>query len=400
MSRTHANRRPVPGVRGGHARLLPLVLATLASQSFLVALSPTLVAIARDLGASVGAVGQARSITAAAAIAASLALAGRIDAVGLPRLIAGGAALGVLACAAIALAPTLAAFLVAHLLLGMALACLLSAGFAGVAAFAPERRAWALGYIVGANALAWIVAVPLVGAVTEWVSWRAAEAVPAAIATAALVAARAATPTPAAARGGSVRALLRSASARRWIGAELTAYGAWTALLTFVGAFFIERLGLREATAAWLLAGGAAAHFFAASRSGRLATLVPRRYLVAGSTLVIAGLLPVQLGTGAPVLGVAVFWGMCLAAGSRTPASSALGLEQAPDQPGAMMAARTATTQLGYLLGAVVGGSVIAGAGYGALGVVLAVAMAVSVLLILRVEDPVEAPAAATLSAS
>jgi predicted MFS family arabinose efflux permease len=53
-----------------------------------------------------------------------------------------------------------------------------------------------------------------------------------------------------------------------------------------------------------------------------------------------------------------------------------------------MMAARTAANQLGYLLGAVVGGTVIAVAGYGAFGVVLAAVMSVSALLILRVDDP------------
>jgi hypothetical protein len=41
------------------------------------------------------------------------------------------------------------------------------------------------------------------------------------------------------------------------------AYGAWTALLTFVGAFFIERLGVPEAAVGWLLAAGTAAHFTA-----------------------------------------------------------------------------------------------------------------------------------------
>ena len=55
-----------------------------------------------------------------------------------------------------------------------------------------------------------------------------------------------------------------------------------------------------------------------------------------------------------------------------------------------MMAARTASTQLGYLLGAVIGGAVIAGPGHGPLGIVWAVGMAVSALLILRVDDPRE----------
>ena len=57
------------------------------------------------------------------------------------------------------------------------------------------------------------------------------------------------------------------------------------------------------------------------------------------------------------------------------------------------MAARTAATQLGYLLGAVIGGAVIAGAGYRTLGIVLAVGMVASAWLVLRVDDPLE-PAA------
>ena len=124
----------------------------MASQALLVALSPTIVAIGRDLGASVGAVGQARSVAAAVAILASLAIFGRIDALGVRRLLGVGSALAIVACAAVGLAPTLALFLAAHLLVGLAFACLLSAGFSGVAAFPPERRPWAIGYVVGANA--------------------------------------------------------------------------------------------------------------------------------------------------------------------------------------------------------------------------------------------------------
>jgi predicted MFS family arabinose efflux permease len=162
-------------------------------------------------------------------------------------------------------------------------------------------------------------------------------------------------------------------------------------MLTFIGAFFIERLGVREAVAGWLLASGAAAYFAASTRSGGLADRVSRRRLVAGSALLMAALLPVQLSvTGSVPLAVGVFCLIGLAAGIRTPASGGLGLEQLPDHPGAMMAARTAATQLGYLLGAAVGGALIAGAGYGTLGFVLAAGMAVSAVLVLRVDDPLE----------
>ena len=40
---------------------------------------------------------------------------------------------------------------------GAGVACLLSAGFAGVAAyFGDEHAAWAVGWVVGAQSLAWI----------------------------------------------------------------------------------------------------------------------------------------------------------------------------------------------------------------------------------------------------
>ena len=170
-------------------KLAPLVLATMASQALLVALSPTIVAIGRDLGASVGAVGQARSVAAGVAIMASLAIVGASMRWAFAASWASGPRWRLSRARPSALAPTLALFLAAHLLVGLAFACLLSAGFAGVAAFPPERRPWAIGYVAGANAVAWIVVNPIGGAVTEWLSWRAAEVVPAGIAAAALMAA-------------------------------------------------------------------------------------------------------------------------------------------------------------------------------------------------------------------
>jgi hypothetical protein len=53
-----------------------------------------------------------------------------------------------------------------------------------------------------------------------------------------------------------------------------------------------------------------------------------------------------------------------------------------------MMAARTASAQLGYMVGAVAGGAVLAVADFGALGFVLFAGMAFAALLVLRVSDP------------
>lgn len=375
------------------SRLAPLVLATMTSQALLVVLSPTIVAIGIDLGASVGAVGQSRSITAVVAIAVSALLARRIDAIGVPRLLALGAAIAMAASAAVAASSTLAVFLAVHALVGLAFACLLSAGFGGVAAYPPSRRAAAIGYVAGANALAWIVVTPLVGVLTEWLGWRVAHAVPGGIALVTLLAARAAAPANGRGTPPGLRVLLAASSVRRWIVAELIAYGAWTALLTFIGAFFIERLGVGEAVAGWLLATGAAAYFAAATRFGGLAARVSRKRLLTGSALLMAALLPALLSvTGSVPLAVGVFCVTGLAAGIRSPASSDLGLAQLPDYPASMMTARTAATQLGYLIGAAVGAPVIAVAGYETLGFLLAAGMAGSALLMRRVEDPSGGP--------
>ena len=183
-----------PSAKG--PRLFPLMLATMASQALLVVFSPTIAAIADEFGVSVGAVGQARSITAVVAIAASLSVATRTDVIGVRRLLAVGAALAIAACGVVSAAPGLPVFLGAHVLVGLGFACLLSAGFAGVAAFDAERRAWAIGYVAGANALAWIVVNPVVGTLTDSVSWRVSQAVPALLALGALLAARSAATVP------------------------------------------------------------------------------------------------------------------------------------------------------------------------------------------------------------
>src|SRR5215213_10444912 len=175
------------GSRG--RRLLPLVLATTATQSSIVVLTPIVVAVSRDLGVSVSAIGQARTVLAAVACLAALRAGPLIDSWGVRPLIVWGSLLALAGAIATALAPSLGFFYAGHAVTGLGVAALLSAGFAGVSAFFPERdAAWALGYVVGSQSLAWIVGNPIIGLLTDAGSWRLAYIVPATIATASLVA--------------------------------------------------------------------------------------------------------------------------------------------------------------------------------------------------------------------
>jgi predicted MFS family arabinose efflux permease len=370
--------------------LLPLVLATMASQALLVVLSPTIVGVGQEFGVPVGLVGQARSVLAAAAIATSLGIAPLLDRLGVRPLLLAGALLAIIGSTGAALSPSLMLFLCVHAVSGISFACLLSAGFAGVASFSGDNRAWAMGYVVGANALAWILVNPLAGALTETVSWRAAHAAPAAIAFCVLATARA-TPdahAPATA-GGGLFGVLADPSARRWILAEMISFFAWGTYLTFVGAYFVQVYNIGESVTGIVLALGAGAFFATSVRGARFLARLPRPRVVAVTVLVMGALIYIQFATDDLLcVGFSIFFLCAATGGIRSAVASTLGLAQLPRRPGSMMAARTAANQMGYLLGGVIGGATLALGGYASLGIVLSAGLILGAAFILRVTDP------------
>jgi predicted MFS family arabinose efflux permease len=373
------------------APIVPLILAAMASQGLLVVLAPTIVDVGRSFDASVGAVGQARSIAAAAAIGCSLLVPTILSRVGIRGLLAVGVALAVISSAIAAAAPTLTVYLASHLLIGAGLGALLSAGFAGVAACPPGERGWAMGYVASANALAWVVANPVIGVLTDTVSWRLAQLVPAVIALGALAAAPRVRPIDTSPMPqGALRTLAGEPGARRWAAGEMLAYCAWAgALLTYIGAYFIQRYDISESLTGLLLAAGAASYIVASVRSGRLTRRFPREPLMRAAALAMSALLVIQFAfESVLVLPFALFCMIALLAGVRTPASAGLGMAQLPTQPGVMMAARTAMTQLGYLIGAALAGVVLSIADYEVLGIALAVVMVASTWAMSGVPDP------------
>jgi DHA1 family bicyclomycin/chloramphenicol resistance-like MFS transporter len=403
----------VPGsvpTAGRFRRLLPLVLATTATQASIVVLAPLLVEIGHSLGASVSAIGVARSVLAGTAFVGSLAIGPLIDRIGVRPLIVRGAVLALAGAAATATSPSLAVFYVAHVLTGLGVACLLSAGFAGVASsFSGREMAWAMGYVVGAQSLAWIVGNPIVGALAHAGSWRSSYLVPASVCSAALVAGLMLSPARGRAsstdgddeiadlvplaRSGSIgdglRAVFADRSARRWAISELVAYSAWSAELTYAAVFYIRNYGTGLQAIGFLLAGGSLVFLLTSLNTARLTTRFTRKPLLIACAFGMGAMLIPMLNWSPSVVGTfSMFCVMAVFAGIRLAGSSALGLEQLPDRPGAMMGARTSAAQLGYMVGAAGGGLVLALWGFGALGFLLFAGMACSGLLLAGVHDP------------
>ena len=374
--------------------LIPLVVSTIAAQASIVVLVPIVVEVGHDLDASVSAIGQARTVLAVTAVVAALFIGPLIDNLGVRPLLTWGSTLALLGAGASAAAPSVGLFLLAHVITGTGVACLLSAGFAGVGAWFPEgEMARPMGFVVGAQSVSWIIGNPVIGILTDAVSWRLAYAVPATICLAALIATRLSPveldegERPVVEREG-LRAVFRDRSARRWTLAELVAYSAWTAELTYIGAFYIKTYGVSETTVGFLLAVGSIAFAISTLSTASLTARFERRGLIWRAALGMGAMLALIMNvTPAVLFTLCLFFVMATLAGVRSTGSSALGLDQMPSQPGSMMAARTASAQLGYMFGAVLGGAVLAVADFGTLGFVLLAGMAASAALVAGVSD-------------
>jgi DHA1 family inner membrane transport protein len=360
--------------RLGPARVSAILFVCMfAAQAGLIALAPVLALAASDLGVSTATAGQLRTMSGLAAGITALALV-RVGArTSLRRQLVLGAALLAVASLASAAAPSFSMLAAAQLLVGVAIAILVTAGTAAAADWVPEeQRARVLSWALIGNPAAWIVGMPTIGLVGE-VSWRygwLALTLPAAIA-----AAYAATRGPECRAEEAVRvgvlAVLADRHLAPWALGELLANSAWIGLLVYAGALFADSYGTSTMAIGVVLASAAAA-FVAGNLAFRRRAEGDLRQPLIGLALAMGAIVPL-VGTIRPgpsvsvvLLDAAAFFG-----GARTLLGNAYGLQAAPERRLAAMAARAAANQFGYFVGSAVAGAALAFGGYPGLGVVL-----------------------------
>jgi predicted MFS family arabinose efflux permease len=371
-----AGRAGRPGAVRARLRAPPvaLFLCLFAGQSGALVLSPILVEVARDFGTSSSTAGLLRAFTGLVAGTTAVLLGWPARRLALRDLLVAGAALLALGSALSAAAPTFWALALAQVPTGVALAILLAAGVAGATEWAaPEQRPRVLAWALAGQPAAWIVGMPLAGAVAE-TTWRLAFlAVPLVASLLALFALSGciAGPHARAATGTGLVAVLREPAVARWAAGELLAFSAWTGTLVYAGALLVESYGTSPTVTGLVLAGVAVAYL--------PGNFLVRRMLPTGLRPLLIGLAlagavgVVLLGSLRPSLGasVAILCALGFVGGGRTLAGSAFGLDVAADRRLGITGARAAATQYGYLVGAGVGGAAVAVAGYTGLGVVL-----------------------------
>lgn len=374
--------------------LFPLPLATIASQSSMASLPPLFVGIADQFDTSIGTVGLVRSTSALTAILTTLLVGGWIHRNGARPVMVAGGLIGAAGALVSAGAPSLLVLALGQAVVGVGICCLLASGFAGAGEFfAPEARNWAIGWVVALQSLAWIVGVPVVGVLADHLGWHWGFAVPVffclvATFSALLFAPRFARDPQAADERTGLLAALADRGGRRWTIGELLAFGVWTAEITYIAAFYMETFDISESVVGILLPTGSIAFMAGSALADRASRHWNNRSLLVWSSLGMGAVAAVIFNVHPAVLfTLVVGLAMGVFAGLRAAGSSTLALDQMPDRPGAMMAARTGAVQLGYLLGAAAGGVIVDLAGYGALGLWMIVGMAGSALVMRGVPE-------------
>jgi len=326
--------------------------------------------------------GQLRSISGATGGVTALVLATAARRPGLRELLSAAAGLVVLASGLSAAAPSFAALAVAQALLGVGVGLLIAVGIAAAGEWpAPNERPYALAWAIAGMPTAWIVGMPLIGAIGDH-GWRAAWiALPGTAGLLALALVRTRPPDAPSRRTAEVVGAWRRPAVARFAGAELLANAAWTGVLTYSGALLLESYDVSPTGVALELGLMAIAMLpgtFTARRHAAHVTPALLARLTAFQTAAVILLYTLRLGTA---ITVALLAAMAFVNGRRSVAASALGMDRAPEDRVAVMSMRAAANQLGYLLGAAAGGLALALGGFTALGATLAALFAAAALI-------------------
>lgn len=370
-----------------------------------VVMAPVLSQIAREFGTTTGTAGLVVAAFGLPGIVASLIAGPYSDRIGRkPFLVGGSLLLGIFTLLS-ALAPTFELLVVARAVAGVGASVL----FPNVQSligdsFSYQERGRAISTVIGLNTLASIIGIPVAGIVAEATSWRVSLLLVGAIsvAAAAVLHVMVARSRPA---GDPARAralfglIFGNRSALAAIASSFMGAFFWFAWATYVVVYFEQVHGLGPSLAATVTLTLGLGVLIGSQIGGRLGDRIGHRRIV-WSTIATSALLLVAL-TNLPLpLFAAAALNLVLSAvvGARFATNIALLSEQVPEARGTMMAVSASVVSLAIVTAAIVGGMLVDGPGFGALGLVSGVVglLSTAIVLLFVKEEPIDLETVAT----
>jgi predicted MFS family arabinose efflux permease len=264
--------------------------------------------------------------------------------------------------------------------------------------FTYRERGNVMGTVIGLNTMAGVIGVPLAGILAEATSWRVAIGMVGILSVLASLLLLwklrpAQIPLNEARIAEMYRSILTNRSALGAIGSSFLGALYWFTWATYIVVFFETAFGLSQGVASTFALTQGLGVLVGSQLGARLGTRIGHRPVVAGSVLLSGILLLIQTNLTPPLLATAGL-NVALSAviGARFASNTTLLTEQVPEARGTLLALSASVTSASIVAGATVGGLIIDGSGFGALGVFCFVAatLAAAVVWLFVREEPID----------
>jgi len=373
--------------------LSALCLGAFVATLVTIAPAPFLPAMADDLGVGVPLLGQTVAVMLLLSAVLGLVVGPLADRYGYRRLIVLGLVAAALALTTIGLAPSFSVLLGGSVAGGLADAAVLGPvlALAGTAfSGAASRRA--LGWTTASMAGTAVIGVPLLAAAGDVAGWRIAFV--ASGVGAVVVAGLAAAWLPVDAlrpadrfRIGTLftayRPLLHHGPTLRLFGSSVLRSVSWYGLLTYLGAFLGDELGLSTGEIGIAYMVGGTGYVLGSLLAGGPLSRVPARVLLAGGNVAMAVLMGVAFSSLLGAVGtVVVLFFAAFAAALGWVGIAAMLTSESPAGPGTTMTLHGSLFNLGAAGGGAAGGLMLAVGGYGTLALGMPIFGIASALLV------------------
>jgi len=264
--------------------------------------------------------------------------------------------------------------------------------------FSYRDRGSAMGTVIGLNTMAGVIGVPLAGVLAEATSWRVSVGLVGVLSIAAALLLLwklrpAQTHLSESAIRDMYRSIVTNRSALGAIGSSFLGALYWFTWATYIVVFFENMFRLSEGVASILALTQGLGVLLGSQLGGRLGARIGHKPIVAGSVLLSGTLLLLQTNLGLPLPATAVLNVLLSAViGARFASNTTLLTEQVPEARGTLLAVSASVTSASIVVGAAVGGLLIDGSGFWALGAfcfVSALLAALVVWIFVR-EEPID----------
>jgi DHA1 family inner membrane transport protein len=356
-----------------------LAAAVFTSATFWLSLSPFLPILAEELNTSLGLLGQIPALLTLLAAALGAVVGPFTDRAGIRPVLLVGLIGVILASLTTGLAPAYPFLLLGAVFGALGRAAVLPVAQVAAASLLGEQARWqAIARVTSGIPVAAIVGVPLMTSLASLLPWRlaflglAGLALAMALAVWLVLGPATERKLPVESSEGTPAAstfLLRQAPALGLVGATLLSFMATWTVLTYAGAFFVQRHGLGIREVGWIYTANGVALLLGTLLAGRRLGSLPPRPLIIGSRAVSGALLGLalllQLGLVQSVALLALGVFLVGLSGATT---SALLADETSTARATALALNGSAMNLGTAAGASLGGLLLVFIGYPALG--------------------------------